>query len=73
MCLALPGRIVAIGERSAGSVPGRVTFGEQTREVDLVMVSEAVVGDHVIVHSGYAIRVVDAQELARIREVVDLP
>jgi len=73
MCVALPGPIVWIGEGSTGSIPGRVSFGEQVRDVDLVMVAEAVVGDHVIVHSGYAIRVVDARELARIREVVDLP
>jgi hydrogenase expression/formation protein HypC len=72
MCLAFPARIVWIGDPSPGSVPGKVSFGDQTRQVDLVMVPEAVVGDHVIVHSGYAIRIVDAGEAARILEIVDL-
>jgi hydrogenase expression/formation protein HypC len=73
MCLALPGRIEWIGRGSTSSIPGTVSFGEQTREVDLVMVPEALVGDHVIVHSGYAIRIVGAKEVARILEIVDLP
>ena len=73
MCLALPGRIEWIGEGATGSIPGMVSFGEQTRNVDLVMAPDANVGDHVIVHSGYAIRIVDPEETARILELVDLP
>jgi hydrogenase expression/formation protein HypC len=73
MCLALPGRIEWIGKGSTSSIPGTVSFGEQTRDVDLVMVPDAKVGDHVIVHAGYAIRIVGAEEVARTREIVDLP
>lgn len=60
MCVAIPGRIVSIGERSGPSIPARVIFGEVERDIDLAMVPEAGVGDLVIVHSGYAIRVVAA-------------
>ena len=73
MCLVLPGLIEWIGEGSVGSIPGRISFGERTRDVNLVMVPNALVGDHVIVHSGYAIRIVDGEEAARILELVDLP
>ncbi|MEE8375785.1 MAG: HypC/HybG/HupF family hydrogenase formation chaperone [Acidimicrobiia bacterium] len=71
MCLALPGRIEWIGKGSTSSIPATVSFGERTRDVDLVMVPEAKVGDSVIVHSGYAIRIVSAEDVARILELVD--
>lgn len=60
MCVAVPGRIVSIGERSGPSIPARVVFGEVERDVDLAMVPEAKIGDQVIAHSGYAIRIVPA-------------
>ena len=60
MCVAVPGRIISIGEKSGPSIPARVAFGEIERDIDLAMVPEASVGDHVITHSGYAIRVVPA-------------
>ncbi|HEX9853954.1 MAG TPA: HypC/HybG/HupF family hydrogenase formation chaperone [Acidimicrobiia bacterium] len=56
MCLAVPGRIVWIGDPSPASIPGRVDAAGVLREVDLVMVPDAEVGDHVIVHAGYAVR-----------------
>jgi len=58
MCVAVPGRITWIGESTAASTPARVESGDVTRDIDLVMVSEAVVGDYVVVHAGYAINVV---------------
>lgn len=63
MCVSVPGRIVSIGEQAGPSIPARVVFGEIERDVDLAMVPEAKVGDQVIVHSGYAIRVVSAGSL----------
>jgi hydrogenase expression/formation protein HypC len=73
MCLAFPGRIEWIGKASTSSIPGIVSYGEQTRDVDLVMVPDARVEDHVIIHSGYAIRIVGAEEVARIFDIVHLP
>lgn len=56
MCVALPGRVVSIGEPTATSVPARVRYGDREPvDVDLVMVTDVAVGDYVIVHSGYAI------------------
>lgn len=65
MCVAIPGRIVSIGERKGPSIPARARFGESEREVDLAMVPEASVGDHVIVHSGFVIRAIPEDEAER--------
>lgn len=57
MCVAVPGRITSIGEAAPGLLPAQVEFPDRTMTVNLVMLPEARVGDHVITHSGYAIRV----------------
>jgi hydrogenase expression/formation protein HypC len=61
MCIAVPGRIVSIGEASVAMVPGDVVFPDRDLTVNLVMVPDARVGDHVVVHSGYAIRIVSSE------------
>lgn len=58
MCVAIPGRVVRIGKPTATSIPGRVSIIGTERDVDLVMVPDATVGDFVVVHSGYAIEVI---------------
>lgn len=63
MCLGVPGQIV---ELKGGSPPvGVVSFASVAREVCLVYVPEAKVGDYVIVHVGFAISLVDAEEAER--------
>ena len=62
MCVALPGRVKAIGERTEFSIPGEVAFADGTAEVDLIMVPDATIGSYVIVHSGYALSVVPSDE-----------
>ena len=69
MCLAVPGKVIAIAEPSAGSLPGRVVYADRETDVNLVMVPSVEVGQHVIVHSGFAIRVVDDAEMERVREL----
>lgn len=59
MCVAVPGRVEAVTDAGDARVAD-VAFGPVTREVDLVFTPEAGVGDWVIVHSGYALRVVSA-------------
>lgn len=61
MCVAVPGRVASIGKRSTAMVPGEVTFPDRDLTVNLVMVPDVTVGDHVVVHSGYAIRIVSAE------------
>ena len=57
MCIAVPGKIISIGEPSTALVPAEVMFPDRMLQVNLIMVPEAVVGDKVIVHSGYAVRI----------------
>lgn len=64
MCLAIPGKIVSTHDR-AGLRMGRVDFGGLTREVCLEHVPEAVSGDYCLVHVGFALTVIDADEAAR--------
>ena len=71
MCLAIPGRVVAIGEPATGSLAGRVAYADREMDVNLVMVPSVEIGQHVIVHSGFAIRVVNDDEMSRVRELFD--
>ena len=63
MCLAIPGKIVAIhSELDDTFRNGKVNFGGIHREVNLCLTPEARVGDYVLVHVGAAISVVDESE-----------
>jgi len=61
MCLAVPGKILSVhGEDFARTA--RVSFGGIVKEISLAYVPEAVEGEYVIVHVGFAISVVDEAE-----------
>lgn len=64
MCLAIPGKVLEAEEQD-GVRLGRVQFGGIIRAVRLDFVPEASVGDYVVVHVGFAISRVDAEEAAR--------
>jgi hydrogenase expression/formation protein HypC len=70
MCLAIPGKILS-KQNIAGVEVGRVQFGAITREVALGFVPEAEVGDYVMVHVGFAISKVDAEEAQRTYEILE--
>ncbi len=70
MCLAIPGKILTSEEQNGIRV-GRVQFGGITRETCLDFVPEAVVGDYVIVHVGFAISRVDPEEAERSYAVLE--
>jgi len=62
MCLGIPGEILSIEEDAQGLRQARVRFGSVIREVTMNLVPEAQVGEYVIVHAGFAISVIDAEE-----------
>ena len=62
MCLATPGKIVSISTADGLMRMGRVSFGGVVKEVCLAYVPEASEGDYVVVHAGFAISRVDAEE-----------
>ena len=70
MCLAIPGRILEV-EEQVGSRVAKVEFGGVTRQAYLNFVPDAGVGDYVIVHVGFAISRVDAEEAARTYELLE--
>lgn len=66
MCLAVPACILEIrGDEPLWRV-ARVDFGGVQREVSLACVPEARLGQHVLVHAGVAISVVDEAEAQRL-------
>ncbi len=55
MCLAIPSRIVKIENEM-----GVIDVEGIRREVSLLLLEDAVIGDYVIVHAGFAIKKIDA-------------
>jgi hydrogenase expression/formation protein HypC len=57
MCLAIPALI-----KSIKGYQGEVDIEGVTREISLQLTPEAKVGDYVLLHTGYAISVIDPAE-----------
>ena len=57
MCLAIPALINSIEDREAEAEMGGIT-----RRISLWLTPEARVGDYVLVHTGYAINILDQKE-----------
>jgi hydrogenase expression/formation protein HypC len=70
MCLGIPGEIVEVRETDGLRV-GKVRFAGITREVCLAYVPEAALGDYVVVHVGFAISRIDAEEAARAYQILE--
>jgi len=57
VCLAIPAKIVSIKDKEAV-----IEIGGIRREASLWLTPEAKVGDYVLLHTGYAIAVLDEEE-----------
>ncbi len=57
MCLAIPVLIKSIEDKEA-----EVEIGGITRQISLWLTPEARVGDYALVHTGYAINILDQEE-----------
>lgn len=62
MCLAVPGRLLAIENEDPLTRQGRIEFSGVIKQVNLAYVPDARVGDYVLVHAGFAITVIDEAE-----------
>jgi len=71
MCLAVPGKIISISGSDPLLRTGKVNFAGIVKDVNLGYVPEAGPGDYVIVHVGFAISKVDAEEAERIRALLN--
>jgi hydrogenase expression/formation protein HypC len=68
MCLAVPGRITEIRGGDPAARTGTVDFGGVAKEINLTFVPEAVEGDYVLVHAGFALNTVDEEEAKKVFE-----
>jgi hydrogenase expression/formation protein HypC len=71
MCLAVPGRILAICEGPPLQRTAKVDFAGIRKEVSLACLPEAKLGDYVLVHVGIAISLIDESEARRVFEYLD--
>ncbi len=71
MCLAIPAKIVDIKNGM-----GTIDMDGTKREVSLLLLNDAQIGDYVIVHAGFAIHKIDESEamesLKVLREMADI-
>jgi hydrogenase expression/formation protein HypC len=65
MCLAVPGRLLTV-ETEGDVRMGKVSFDGVTRKVCLECVPEAIPGDYVLVHVGFALSTIDEEEAMRV-------
>ena len=59
MCLSIPAKIVSVD----GNVATVDVMGNQ-READLTLVDDAAIGDYVLLHAGFAIEKMTAEDAA---------
>ena len=67
MCLAVPAKIVEKKDFLAV-----VDISGVQRQVSLMLLPEAAVGDFVLVHAGFAMQVIEAEEAKRTEEMLQL-
>jgi len=70
MCLAIPGKVLEEFE-ARGMRMAKVQFGGIVREASLDYAPEAKVGDYVLVHVGFAISTVNAEEAERTYKLLE--
>jgi hydrogenase expression/formation protein HypC len=58
MCLAIPARVIQIGEQNLGLVE----LGGVVREASFMLLPDVRLGDYVLLHAGYALQKVDEAE-----------
>jgi hydrogenase expression/formation protein HypC len=70
MCLAIPVQVKSVDGLSA-----EVEFGEVSRQISIWLTPDVKPGDYVLLHTGYAINVIDEAEaketLSLLEEVAD--
>jgi len=68
MCLAIPGRVESL-EQQDGMLMGRVDFNGINKMVCLAYVPEVQIGQQVMVHAGFAIQIVDEEEVRQFHQL----
>ena len=71
MCLAIPGKLIEITTDPAGVKMGRANFGGIVKQVCLEYTPDALPGDYVLVHVGFALGKVDQAEAERTYKLLE--
>ena len=66
MCLAIPARV-----KSIEGIEAEVEIGGVSRRASILLTPEARVGDYVLLHTGYAINVIDEEEAAKTLKLLE--
>jgi len=62
MCLAVPGKVISIRGEDRMNKMAKVDFSGIIKEVNVSFTPEVKEGDYVIVHTGFALSVLDKEE-----------
>ncbi len=65
MCLAVPGKIIELHDDAQATIDMMGT----RRDISIRLTPDAQPGDYVLVHAGFAIQAIDAEEAARSEEL----
>jgi len=65
MCLAIPALVKSIEGQEAG-----VELGGMSRKISILLTPEVKVGDYVLLHTGYAINVIDEEDAMETLELL---
>jgi hydrogenase expression/formation protein HypC len=71
MCLAIPGKLISTAADANGVLMGKANFGGIVKEVCLQYTPDAVPGEYVLVHVGFALGKVDEAEAERTYRVLE--
>jgi hydrogenase expression/formation protein HypC len=71
MCLAIPGKLISTAPDEHGVLMGKANFGGIVKEVCLQYTPDAVPGEYVLVHVGFALGKVDEEEAERTYRVLE--
>ena len=66
MCIAIPALIKSIEDKEA-----KVEIGGITRRISLWLTPEAEVGDYVLLHTGYAINILDQEDASETLKLLE--
>ena len=71
MCLAIPGKVIAIEEDPQGVKMAKANFGGIVKQICLEYTPEVKLGDYVLVHVGFALSRVDEAEALRTYQALE--
>ncbi|MFZ1682223.1 MAG: HypC/HybG/HupF family hydrogenase formation chaperone [Rhizobiaceae bacterium] len=67
MCLALPAEIIELHDDQMATV----SLGGVRKRISLALINDAAIGDHVLVHVGYALHRLSPEEAARTLKLME--